>query len=64
MKLAIAMVLVCDLFAVGTVAWINEFERLRSSNPFITKGITIYADDKAYELGFRKDGVVVWRNKQ
>ena len=43
------------------VTWINEAEKSKCTNPFFSKGFSVFLDNKSYELGFREDGCVVWR---
>ena len=67
-KALVAIVLVMDLLAIWTVtggkpvAWINEFKKSSCTNPFWTKGFTVYGDGESFEIGFRGDGVMVWRH--
>jgi hypothetical protein len=61
MKLLIAIVLVCDMLA-ASVVWINAAQKSKCTNPFFSKGFTVFLDGKAYELGFRDDGAVVWKH--
>lgn len=43
--------------------WINT-KTVKASNPFFTNGITITIEGQKYEMGFREDGVVVWKNSK
>jgi len=65
-KFLVAAVLAMDLMAVGFIAagdtaWINSAKKSHSTNPFFSKGITVTLDNKKYEIGFRNDGMMVWR---
>lgn len=46
------------------VMWINEAKSVKSTNPFFTKGIIITLDGRSLEIGFRNDGIMVWRDKR
>lgn len=43
--------------------WINS-KIVKASNPLFTNGIIITIEGKKHELGFREDGVVVWRHSK
>lgn len=70
MKFFMAIILAMDLLAAYVVMsdmptmWINEAKRSKCTNPFFTKGFTVFMDGMAYELGFREDGNVVWRHPE
>ena len=51
------------MFGGGT-AWINSAKRSSCTNPFFSKGFTVTLDGKRYEIGFRDDGVMVWREPE
>ena len=69
-KPLVAIVLVMDLLALAVinrgdgVTWINEAEKSKCTNPFFSKGFTVFLEGKPYEIGFREDGIMVWRHPE
>jgi hypothetical protein len=68
-KLLILALFACAMsfsYGVGkhasSTVWLNSAQKSSCTNPFFTKGFTVFIDGQGYELGFRDDGIMVWKH--